>query len=71
MIFILEIPGEDLVFDLFTVHFCAISRNVPRNYLNLIRNQDQEITRRAPGIWVRLVLDLVVELASTLASFSS
>ena len=52
MIFILEIPGKDHVFDLFTVHFCAISRNIPRNYLNLIRNQDQEITLRAPGIRV-------------------
>ena len=36
-------------FDLFTVKLCIIIRNLPGNYLNLIRNQDQEITLRAPG----------------------
>ena len=40
----LEIPGKNLVFDLFTVKLFVISRNLPGNYLNLIQNQDQEIT---------------------------
>ena len=31
-----------------------ITRNLPGNYLNLIQNQDQEITLRAPGIRVCL-----------------
>jgi hypothetical protein len=52
--FFLEIPGKNLVFYLFTVKLCIITRNLPGNYLNLIRNQDQEITLRAPGIWVCL-----------------
>jgi hypothetical protein len=52
LIFFLEIPRKNLVFDLFTVKLCIITRNLPGNYLNLIRNQDQEITLRAPGIRV-------------------
>ena len=51
--FFLEILGN-LVFELFTVKLCIITRNLPGNYLNLIRNQDQEITLRAPGIRVCL-----------------
>jgi hypothetical protein len=41
-------------FDVFTVKLCIIIRNLPENYLNLIRNQDQEITLREPGIRVCL-----------------
>jgi hypothetical protein len=44
LIFFLEIPGKNLVFDIFKVKLCVISRDLQRNYLNLIRNQDQEIT---------------------------
>jgi hypothetical protein len=46
---------KNLVFDLFTVKLSIIIRNLPGNYLNLIRNQDQENTLRAPG--TRVCLD--------------
>ena len=46
---------KNLVFDLFTVKLSIIIRNLPGNYLNLIRNQDQENTLRAPGNRVCLV----------------
>jgi hypothetical protein len=55
---------KNLVFDLFTVKLCIIIRNLPGNYLNLIWNQDQEITLRAPGIRVCLDHDPSLWLVS-------
>ena len=57
-------------FDLFTVKLCIIIRNLPGNYLNLIRNQDQEITLRAPGIRVCLARGALTTSSSRLVVWS-